>query len=220
MTKQIITLASQVFEQITDITASLESQLDDLTGTRYIDSKDIVWEIESIDVDYIDVIKYNPDAMEHLTTFTIEIDKHEKVTCITGSNDRGDREYDSLKVFPKEIQNVIYKAIPLASEMNRATLISYEIDVEGLEALDNWSESDEADTMEKADCVESFHTFEAVGGKSVCFIRVVNGVEALCYESSYDQSKYYFNGEVISKDSFDPEVLKLIDLVKYCYNIR
>ena len=291
MTKQIIALASQVFEDLEDLTADLESQLDDLTGTRYTDYRGDVWEIESIDVDYIDVIKYNPDAMKNLTTFTIEINKHEKITCITGSNDRGDREYDSLKVFPNEIQTAIYKAIPLAAKMHRATLVSYELDIEGLEDIDTWSEADEAFTMEKAeaykshadalkdlntidcpvklvpliialdnrfaelrtksdeqfkandpegfkrymreelkertfisvskdDCVESFHTFELIGNKNVCFIRSVNGVEHLCYECSYDSAKYYWNGEIIFKDSFDSDVLELIDLVKYCYNIN
>ena len=290
MTKQIISLASQVLENLEDITADLEAQLDALTGTRYTDYRGDVWEIESIDVDYIDVIKYTPDAMENLTTFTIEITKHEKITCITGSNANGDREYDSLKVFPKEIQTAIYKAIPLAAEMNRATLVSYALDIEGLEDIEAWSEADEALTMEKAeaykshadalkdlntldcpvklvpliialdnrfaelrtksdeqfkandpegfkcymrkelkentfisvskaDCVETFHTFEIIGNKNVCFIRAVNGVEHLCYECSYDSDKFYWNGEIILKESFDSNVLELIDLVKYCYNI-
>lgn len=290
MTKQIIALASQVLDTITDLTADLEAQLDDLTGTRYTDYRGCVWEIESIDVDCIDVIKYNPDSVEHLTTYTVEVDKHENITCITGSNDRCDREYDSLKVFPNEIQHAIYKAIPLASKMNRCTLVSYALDIEDLEDIDSWSESDEALTLEKAeaykshadalkdlntidcpvklvqliialdnrfaelntksleqfkandpegfksymkeelkektfiliskaDCVESFHTFELIGDKNVCFIRAVNGVEHLCYECSYDSAKYYCNGEIIFKDSFDSDVIELIDLVKYCYNI-
>ena len=71
--------------------------------------------------------------------------------------------------------------------------------------------------ISKDDCVEQYHTFEVICGKSVCFVRCINGVESLCYECSYDKNKYYCNGEVISKYDFDPDVLKLIDLVKFCY---